>query len=104
MTQHDTCDVLRAQIEDLTQTQLTQMQIPRSIADHARSCVTCKAFLDQQLALAAEVDLWAVPEPQGPIGTGVMTQIAQLERDMHQHIHKENNVLFPKAIQLEQGT
>ncbi len=24
-----------------------------------------------------------------------------LENDMHQHVHKENNVLFPKAIQLE---
>lgn len=27
--------------------------------------------------------------------------LAHLERDMHQHVHKENNVLFPKAIQLE---
>jgi regulator of cell morphogenesis and NO signaling len=24
-----------------------------------------------------------------------------LEQDMHQHVHKENNVLFPKAIELE---
>lgn len=23
------------------------------------------------------------------------------EQDMHQHIHKENNVLFPRAIELE---
>ncbi|MCC6581722.1 MAG: iron-sulfur cluster repair di-iron protein [Phycisphaeraceae bacterium] len=27
--------------------------------------------------------------------------LAQLERDMHQHVHKENNVLFPKALALE---
>jgi regulator of cell morphogenesis and NO signaling len=27
--------------------------------------------------------------------------LEHLERDMHQHIHKENNVLFPKALQLE---
>jgi regulator of cell morphogenesis and NO signaling len=27
--------------------------------------------------------------------------LAQLERDMHLHIHKENSVLFPKAIKLE---
>jgi regulator of cell morphogenesis and NO signaling len=27
--------------------------------------------------------------------------LAQLEWDLHQHIHKENNVLFPKAIRLE---
>ena len=24
-----------------------------------------------------------------------------LEQDMHQHVHKENNVLFPKAVELE---
>jgi regulator of cell morphogenesis and NO signaling len=27
--------------------------------------------------------------------------LKQLEGDLHQHIHKENNVLFPKAIRLE---
>ena len=27
--------------------------------------------------------------------------LKQLEWDLHQHIHKENNVLFPKAIRLE---
>lgn len=25
----------------------------------------------------------------------------ELEQDMHQHVHKENNILFPKAIRLE---
>ncbi len=29
--------------------------------------------------------------------------LAQFERDMHVHIHKENNVLFPKALALEAG-
>ena len=28
--------------------------------------------------------------------------LATLERDMHQHVHKENNILFPRAIALEQ--
>jgi regulator of cell morphogenesis and NO signaling len=27
--------------------------------------------------------------------------LAALERDMHQHVHKENNILFPRAIDLE---
>ncbi len=27
--------------------------------------------------------------------------LASLERDMHQHVHKENNILFPRAIQRE---
>ncbi len=29
--------------------------------------------------------------------------LAHLERDLHLHIHKENNVLFPRAIELEQS-
>jgi regulator of cell morphogenesis and NO signaling len=27
--------------------------------------------------------------------------LEQLERDLHEHVHKENNILFPKAIRLE---
>jgi regulator of cell morphogenesis and NO signaling len=29
--------------------------------------------------------------------------LAEFERDLHQHIHLENNVLFPRAIEMEQG-
>ena len=28
--------------------------------------------------------------------------LRQLERDMHRHVHKENSILFPRAIKLEQ--
>lgn len=28
--------------------------------------------------------------------------LAQLENDLHEHIHLENNILFPKAVKLEQ--
>lgn len=37
--------------------------------------------------------------PEGACNTyrGVMYSLAELEADMHQHVHKENNVLFPKA-------
>jgi len=31
------------------------------------------------------------------------TAIEEFEQDLHQHIHLENNILFPKAIALEQG-
>lgn len=31
----------------------------------------------------------------------MMDALAQLEKDMHQHVHKENNILFPKALTLE---
>ncbi|HEX7177170.1 MAG TPA: iron-sulfur cluster repair di-iron protein [Pyrinomonadaceae bacterium] len=29
--------------------------------------------------------------------------LEELERDLHQHIHLENNVLFPRAVKLEEG-
>jgi regulator of cell morphogenesis and NO signaling len=28
--------------------------------------------------------------------------LAELETDLHEHIHLENNILFPKALALEQ--
>lgn len=31
-----------------------------------------------------------------------MAELARFERDLHRHVHLENNVLFPKAIELEQ--
>ncbi|MCU0549004.1 MAG: iron-sulfur cluster repair di-iron protein [Leptolyngbya sp. Prado105] len=32
----------------------------------------------------------------------MLDALATFEQDMHQHVHKENNVLFPRAIALEQ--
>jgi regulator of cell morphogenesis and NO signaling len=31
-----------------------------------------------------------------------MAELAAFERDLHRHIHLENNILFPRAIALEQ--
>jgi len=31
----------------------------------------------------------------------MLDSLEKLETDMHQHVHKENNVLFVKAIELE---
>jgi len=31
----------------------------------------------------------------------MLDSLGRLERDMHQHVHKENNILFPKAIERE---
>ena len=33
-----------------------------------------------------------------------MEELAHFERDLHRHVHLENNVLFPRAIALENGT
>lgn len=41
--------------------------------------------------------------PEWACGTyrALLDALAHLERDMHQHIHKENNVLFPRAVEME---
>jgi regulator of cell morphogenesis and NO signaling len=41
--------------------------------------------------------------PEWACGTyrALLDALARLEQDMHQHIHKENNVLFPRAIEME---
>jgi regulator of cell morphogenesis and NO signaling len=29
--------------------------------------------------------------------------LEEFERDLHHHVHLENNILFPRALHLEQG-
>lgn len=38
-----------------------------------------------------------------PSYTGLYHRLAELERDLHRHIHLENNILFPRAIELEEA-
>ena len=43
---------------------------------------------------------------QGPGGClqyipALLAGLEEVESDMHQHVHKENNILFPRAIMLE---
>jgi regulator of cell morphogenesis and NO signaling len=33
----------------------------------------------------------------------MLDALMAFEQDMHQHIHKENNILFPRAITLEKS-
>lgn len=44
--------------------------------------------------------------PEGACSTyrAMLDGLDQLERDMHEHVHKENNILFPRAIELESAT
>jgi regulator of cell morphogenesis and NO signaling len=35
--------------------------------------------------------------------TACMSELGRFERDLHRHVHLENNILFPKAVALENG-
>ena len=44
---------------------------------------------------------YTLPEGACPSFTALFSRLEALEKDLHQHIHLENNILFPKAIELE---
>ena len=44
---------------------------------------------------------YALPEYACVTYRSLMAGLQELERDLHMHIHLENNILFPRAIALE---
>lgn len=44
---------------------------------------------------------YQVPDDGCPSLAALYSGLAELEADLHQHIHKENNILFPRAAALE---
>jgi regulator of cell morphogenesis and NO signaling len=44
---------------------------------------------------------YSLPEGACPSFTALYAGLEDLERDLHRHIHLENNVLFPAAAELE---
>lgn len=44
---------------------------------------------------------YVAPANGGATYTVCMAELARFERDLHQHVHLENNVLFPRALELE---
>ncbi|HQZ97559.1 MAG TPA: iron-sulfur cluster repair di-iron protein [Pyrinomonadaceae bacterium] len=45
---------------------------------------------------------YTLPAEACPSFTALYLRLGELERDLHQHIHLENNLLFPRAIEMEQ--
>src|SRR5690625_253952 len=46
---------------------------------------------------------YAAPEDACGSYRAMLGGLEQLERDMHQHVHKENNILFPRAMARANG-
>lgn len=56
-------------------------------------------FLREMRDLSAD---YALPENACPSFGALYAGLEDLEKDLHRHIHLENNVLFPQAIELEE--
>ena len=46
---------------------------------------------------------YATPADGCTTYAGCMAELERFERDLHRHIHLENNVLFPRALDLERS-
>jgi regulator of cell morphogenesis and NO signaling len=54
-------------------------------------------------SLRSLTDDYTPPEWACNAYRALLDGLQQFERDLHQHVHKENNVLFPRAMSLEAG-
>ncbi|MEZ5980392.1 MAG: iron-sulfur cluster repair di-iron protein, partial [Planctomycetota bacterium] len=53
--------------------------------------------------LRALTDDYAVPDDACATYRAALDGLVELERDLHAHVHAENNVLFPRAVAAERG-
>ncbi|SRR5579883_3181474 len=71
-----------------------EFPIARMLAEH-----------DDAGALTAQIRSYAknfeAPEGACPSYRGLYQGLADFEKDLHQHIHLENNLLFPRAVEME---
>ena len=51
--------------------------------------------------IRALTDNYSCPADACNTYRALFDSLAHLERDLHEHVHKENNILFPKAIRWE---
>ena len=58
------------------------------------------ALLSQIRELSSD---YTPPEGACPTYRGFYQALSEFERDLHQHVHLENNILFPRAIELEES-
>ncbi len=48
-------------------------------------------------------DGFTPPEWACPTYRGFYQTLAEFEKDLHQHVHLENNILFPRAVELDES-
>jgi len=46
---------------------------------------------------------YEAPDGACPSYRGLYHGLQEFERDLHRHVHLENNILFPRALELERA-
>jgi regulator of cell morphogenesis and NO signaling len=87
---------LEAAGQPVTQVPFANLQQPvtRMIMDHNQTG-------DELRTLREAANNYAPPADACTTFRALYRALEELERDLHQHIHLENNILFPRAIRLE---
>jgi regulator of cell morphogenesis and NO signaling len=75
--------------------QSIEFPIARMLADHDDA----GELMAKIRALAAG---YHAPDGACPSYRGLYHGLQEFERDLHRHVHLENNILFPRALQMEQ--
>ncbi|MHC4396638.1 MAG: hypothetical protein ACYS1A_13375 [Planctomycetota bacterium] len=75
------CLKVKEYIDGLSQRQLQEETQSGPMYEHIQQCVACREYFNQAKSLSKKLDQWSVPTLKRGITAGVMTQIAQLERD-----------------------
>ncbi len=73
-----------------------ELPIARMLADHD----------DAGVLLAKMRDLsggYRAPDGSCPSYRGLYLALEEFERDLHHHVHLENNILFPRAVEMERS-
>ncbi|MGZ6057454.1 MAG: iron-sulfur cluster repair di-iron protein [Isosphaeraceae bacterium] len=74
-----------------------ELPISRMLADHDDA----GELLAKMRVLSSG---YSAPESACPTYRALYHGLEEFERDLHQHVHLENNILFPRALHMEQGT
>jgi len=98
--------ILFPYIEALEQSRVSNAPAPHACFDRVESPI--QAMLNEHEAAGALLDAmrtatqnFAPPAGACPTLVGLYHGIDAFERDLHRHVHLENNLLFPLAIALE---
>jgi regulator of cell morphogenesis and NO signaling len=73
-----------------------ELPISRMLADHDDA----GALLAKMRALSGG---YRTPEESFPSYRGLYQALEEFESDLHHHVHLENNILFPRAVEMERS-